>query len=192
MHLCAPQTLQALFEELVALDRANMEAHFSAVGDRFESSKRLRSLDQEWQDGAEFLIYYQYGGIAGYLECMPNANGGLAVRSLQTDVRYSRQGTLRALLGAAYAALAMTPFVKVTSGAHPSNAVSIEFHLGLGFQVVGRREASHGGERILFETQVDTLRQRLARFNRAGNAVERTSCRKLQAKNAEQQARDAV
>lgn len=192
MHLTASHTLEAFFEELVALDRKNMETYFLAAGDRFDTSKRLRSLHHEWQEDAEFFICSRDGAIAGYLECMPNASGGLAVRSLQTDPRKSRQVTLRALLGAACAGLASTPFVKITSAAHPSNGASIKFHHALGFQIAGRRSAGDGGERILFEARVDALRQRLARFVRATNSVERISRKNLLEANSERRTGDAV
>ena len=62
---------EALYEELLELDRNNMATQFLASGGEFDGTIRRHSLHQEWSDGAEFFLHRREDMLAGYLEVMP-------------------------------------------------------------------------------------------------------------------------
>ncbi|MFT3799746.1 MAG: GNAT family N-acetyltransferase [Burkholderiaceae bacterium] len=169
-----PMVPDALFEEIVELDRTNMTAYFSASDDRFDSELRRASLFREWDNDAEFFVYYRQGRLAGYFEVMPAASGKLVVLSLQTDQNYSKLPVLRALFGAGLATLESCPLSTITSSAHSSNVLSVNLHRRLGFEAVGRKVVGQGANRILFEASAQALRRCLGSLVRANRSLQRT------------------
>lgn len=170
---------EALFEELLELDRNNMATQFLASGGEFDGTIRRHSLHQEWSDGAEFFLHRREDMLAGYLEVMPVSPGRLTVRSLQINRNFSGAVTLRALLGAALSALDIATVHVVTSSAHSSNTPSRKLHHGLGFEVVGVDNSRHGGARILFQASAEDLRHRLSSLARASTSIHRICNRQL-------------
>jgi L-amino acid N-acyltransferase YncA len=148
--------LSKLAEEIIELDRLNMEAYFIASNGVFDPSIRQAGLAREIEIGAKILEVRREGRLVAYLEYVPPLNGNFHVPSLQIHPHYKGTSILRPLLAQAAQCIRSWPDAMLRTSVHTSNSKSIRLHTKLGFSQVGSSDS-----RLLFEISSSALRASL-------------------------------
>ena len=152
--------LSDLANEIIELDRLNMEAHFIASGETFDSARREAGLGSEIQEGAQFLQVRRSGELIAYLEYLPPQDGKFRIPSLQVHPTYRGTSILRPLLAQAAHRIGSWPDAMLQTRVHSTNSKSIRLHSRLGFSHV----ASSDG-RLVFTISVSALRAKLQTYS---------------------------
>jgi ribosomal protein S18 acetylase RimI-like enzyme len=157
-------------DKFVELDRLNMAPIIEAAGGRFDPDFRRQKIVQERERGALFLSALRDGEVVAYIEYMPGADDVWNVMSIQIHPLCQNGTILCDLLATAWKDLSVSRARTVRSSVHTTNNPSLRLHRKLGFLKTGEMN-----DRILFETDAQSLCERLERFGKrrkkANNAM---------------------
>jgi ribosomal protein S18 acetylase RimI-like enzyme len=153
----------ALAQQIIDLDRRNMQLILDQAGLEFPEEKRRRGLESD----ATFIIAFDNEMIAGYLDYLRSWNNAdyIYIGSVQVEKRYRGTGLLLMLLDELRNLLAAEDFAGLETNVQKVNVTAARLYQKIGFTLENnpRNNASwvaRAGKEVLTRSPVVTLLDR--------------------------------
>ena len=150
----------ALAQQIIELDRRNMQSTLDQAGIEFPEEKRRKGLESD----ATFIIAFDNETIAGYLDYLRSWTNPdyIYIGSVQIAKRYRGTGLLLTLLDQLRNSLASEEFVGLETNVQKVNVAAARLYRKIGFRLENnpRNDASwvaRPGKEVLTESPVVTL-----------------------------------
>jgi ribosomal protein S18 acetylase RimI-like enzyme len=120
-----------LAEQIVALDRKNMQTTLDEAGNEFPEDKRRKGLESD----STFIIAFDEAKIIGYLDYLPSWNNPeyIYIGSVQVEKRYRGTGLLLMLLDRFRTLVAAQDFAGFETNVQKANRPAVKLYQKLGF-----------------------------------------------------------
>ena len=154
-----------LAEQIIDLDRKNMQSILDQSGIEFPYENRRKGL----QSDSTFIIAFDKQLVAGYLDYLRSWNNSdyIYIGSVQLEKTYRGTGLLLRLLDRFTALLAAEDFVGFETNVQKSNTVAVKLCQKIGFKLEPKNNASWAARagkelsfRITYASLIDRWRAR--------------------------------
>lgn len=149
-----------LAEQIIDLDRRNMQSILDQSGIEFPYENRRKGL----QSDSTFIIAFDKHLVAGYLDYLRSWNNSdyLYIGSVQLEKRYRGTGLLLALLDHFTILVSAEDFVGFETNVQKANTVAVKLCQKIGFKLEDnpRNDASweaRAGKELLLESPIASL-----------------------------------
>ena len=122
-----------LAEQIIALDRTNMQSTLDEAGIEFPEEKRRKGFESD----STFIIAFDGPKIVGYLDYLRSWNNPdyIYVGSVQLEKRYRGTGLLLLLMDRFRTLLAGQDFAGFETNVQKSNTAAVNLYQKIGFQL---------------------------------------------------------
>lgn len=150
----------SLGDQIIDLDRRNMQSIMDQAGIEFPEEKRRKGLESE----ATFIIAFDHETLAGYLDYLRSWTNPdyIYIGSVQIGKRYRGTGLLLMLLDQLRDLLAAEEFAGLETNVQKVNVAAAQLYRKIGFTLENnpRNDASwvaRAGKELLTESPIVTL-----------------------------------